>query len=79
MQAACHPHAGSQASSAAIRWLNATRGKASPCCQALEIAVVGGGIGGLAAAGRLAKAGHRVTIFEQQPQVILLHSGLHLR
>ena len=58
--------------------LNATRGRARTCCQALDIAIVGGGIGGLAAAGRLAKAGHRVTIFEQQPQVTLLHSGLHL-
>jgi phytoene dehydrogenase-like protein len=32
-----------------------------------EVAVVGAGIGGLAVAARLAKLGHRVTVFEQEP------------
>jgi 1-hydroxycarotenoid 3,4-desaturase len=31
------------------------------------VAVVGGGIGGLTAAGYLARAGHRVTLYEQEP------------
>jgi phytoene dehydrogenase-like protein len=32
-----------------------------------DIAVVGAGVGGMAAAARLAKLGHAVTVFEQQP------------
>ena len=34
-----------------------------------EIAVVGGGIGGLVAAGLLARSGARVTLYEQEPQL----------
>jgi len=35
----------------------------------LEIGIVGAGLGGLAAAIGIARAGHRVTIFEQAPQL----------
>lgn len=35
----------------------------------LNIVVVGGGIGGLASAARLAHQGHRVTVLEQRPQL----------
>ena len=34
-----------------------------------RIVVIGGGVGGLAAAARLASAGHRVTLLEQAPEV----------
>jgi phytoene desaturase len=34
-----------------------------------EVAVIGGGLGGMAAAGELARAGHRVTLFEGSDQL----------
>ena len=33
----------------------------------LEVAIIGAGLGGLAAAIGIARAGHKVTIFEQAP------------
>jgi phytoene dehydrogenase-like protein len=45
-----------------------------------SIVVVGAGVGGLAAALRLQAAGHRVTVFEQAPEVggklgVIRHDG----
>ncbi|MEZ6235483.1 MAG: NAD(P)/FAD-dependent oxidoreductase [Phycisphaerales bacterium] len=45
----------------------------------LDIAVVGAGIGGLAAAGLLASQGHRVRVFEQSPTPGPLGAGLLLQ
>ncbi|GER23308.1 salicylate hydroxylase [Zafaria cholistanensis] len=42
----------------------------------LHVAVVGGGIGGLAAAAFLGRSGHRVTVFEQAPALGEVGAGL---
>jgi len=45
---------------------------------ALNVAVVGAGIGGLAAAIRLRQAGHRVTILEQTSRLLPVGAGIQL-
>jgi 2-polyprenyl-6-methoxyphenol hydroxylase-like FAD-dependent oxidoreductase len=45
----------------------------------LQIAIVGGGIAGLSAASLLARCGHRVTLFERQPQLQPCGAGILLQ
>ena len=48
----------------------------------LEVAIIGAGLGGLAAAIGITRAGHKVTIFEQAPllgEVINIVLGRHAR
>ena len=40
-----------------------------PCCNPVRVAVVGGGVGGLAAAIRLRALGHDITVFERDGRV----------
>ena len=54
--------AAGRASPAARRW---ARSRSRRCGGPMRVAVVGAGVGGLAAAIELAAAGHRVTVFEQ--------------
>jgi 2-polyprenyl-6-methoxyphenol hydroxylase-like FAD-dependent oxidoreductase len=51
---------------------------ASPASQHLNIAIAGGGIGGLTAALSLARAGHRVTVFESVRELKPLGVGINL-
>jgi 2-polyprenyl-6-methoxyphenol hydroxylase-like FAD-dependent oxidoreductase len=44
----------------------------------LEVAIVGAGIGGLAAAIRLRQLGHRVTLLEQARQILPVGAGIQL-
>lgn len=44
----------------------------------LNIAIVGGGIGGLSAAYALGKAGHRITVFEAAPVLEEVGAGIQL-
>lgn len=44
----------------------------------LNIAIIGGGIGGLAAANALHQAGHRVTVFEQSRQFLRVGADINL-
>lgn len=53
----------------------------TPACEAdsrLEVAIVGAGIGGLAAAVRLRQLGHRVTLLEQARQILPVGAGIQL-
>ena len=42
----------------------------------LHVVIIGAGLGGLAAAIGIARAGHRVTILEQAPALGEVHLGL---
>ena len=44
----------------------------------LDIAIVGAGIGGLAAAALLARSGHRVRVFEQAPRFARVGAGIQM-
>jgi salicylate hydroxylase len=44
----------------------------------LRVAIVGGGLGGLCAAGFLHRAGARVTVFEQAPELSYVGAGINM-
>src|SRR5215210_6861793 len=44
----------------------------------LKIAIVGAGIGGLAAASLLTRAGHRVNVYEQAPRFARVGAGIQM-
>ena len=44
----------------------------------LRVAIVGGGLGGLCAAGFLHQAGVRVTVFEQAPELSAVGAGINM-
>lgn len=62
------------------RWISdrtAAHGRAAPAARRLDVAIVGGGPAGIAAAWTLARAGHRATIHERERALGgLLHTGI---
>jgi 6-hydroxynicotinate 3-monooxygenase len=44
----------------------------------MRIAIIGAGIGGLAAAALLARAGHKVQVFEQAPRFARVGAGIQM-